>query len=93
MFTQSTTANPMFTLTRGMEFARRYGMTMHPASMKELCAAVVNGESTLPTMDYSAVTVKKSAYSAMYPEGLYSAAAASTLKSMLAKMSGDTPWA
>ena len=89
VFTQSTTADPMFTLTRGMEFARRYGMTMHSASVKQLCAAVVNGGSTLPTMDYSAVPVKKPA-STVYPAYL---TAADALKSILAKTSGDTPWA
>ena len=83
VLTSPTVADPLFTLSRGMEFAQRYGMKMSTTSMKQLCAAVVNGGSTLPTMDYSAVPVKKPASSAVYPDGLYSAAAAAALKSML----------
>ena len=87
VLTASAVTDPMFTLSRGMEFAQRYGMKMYPASMKQLCAAVVNGGSTLPTMAHSAVIVKKPTSGAAFHEGLYSTAAATTLKSMLGSSS------
>ena len=88
ILTSPTVADPAFTLSRGMEFAQRYGMKMSPTSMKQLCTAVVNGESTLPTMEHTVVPAMSSVVnSAAALKSLF------TYGKVSSKMSGDVPWA